>query len=53
MVFFLSLIQMRLESSPRSTLWSVLAALLLGMPALLQPGTVARVFKETLAVLIP
>jgi hypothetical protein len=52
-VLLLSLSQMRLESSPRSTLWSVLGALLLGLPALLRPGTVARVFTETLGALIP
>ena len=52
-VLFLSLIQMRLETSPHSTLWSVLAALLLGLPALLQPGMVSRAFQEVLATLIP
>ena len=52
-VVFLSLIQMRLESSSRSTLWSVLAALVLGLPALLRPGAVAQLFQETLAALIP
>jgi hypothetical protein len=53
LVLLLSLSQMRLESSPRSTLWSVLGALLLGLPALLDPGAVARLCQDALALLIP
>jgi len=53
LVLFLSLFQMWFETSPRSTLWSVLCALVLGLPALLRPGLVARIFQEALATLIP
>lgn len=52
-VLLLSLSQMRLESSPRSTLWSVLGALLLGLPALVRPGAVARAFTGMLTALVP
>ena len=53
LVLLLSLLQMRFQSSPRSTLWSVLSAVVLGLPALVRPGTVARFFQEALAALIP
>jgi len=53
LVLLLSLLQMRFQSSPRSTLWSVLSAVVLGLPALVRPGTVARLFQEALAALIP
>ena len=53
LVLLLSLSQMRLESSPRSTLWSVVGALGLGLPALVRPDAVARVFEQTLTALVP
>ncbi|HVP59683.1 MAG TPA: hypothetical protein VMT11_03970 [Myxococcaceae bacterium] len=52
-VLLLSMSQMRLESRPRSTLWSVMVALALGMPVLVAPGTVARVFERVVVALGP
>jgi len=53
LVLVLSIVQMRLESRPRSTLWSVVVALALGMPVLLAPGAVARGFERILLALGP
>ncbi len=53
LVLLLSMSQMRLESGPRSTLWSVVVALALGMPVLLAPGTVARLFERLVVALGP
>jgi hypothetical protein len=53
LVLLLAVSQMRLEARPRSTLWSVAMALVLGAPILVWPGTVARVLTQALIVLIP
>jgi hypothetical protein len=52
-VLLLSVWQMRLESSPRSTLWSMVAALVLGTPALLAPAWVAHALGGAVAALVP
>jgi hypothetical protein len=51
LVLLLSIVQMRLESRPWSTLWSVVVALALGIPVLVAPGRVARVFERLLIAL--
>jgi hypothetical protein len=51
LVLLLSIVQMRLESRPRSTLWSVVVALALGIPVLVAPGRVARFFERLLITL--
>ena len=53
LVLLLSMSQMRLESRPLSTLWSVLVALALGTPVLVAPGAVARGFERLLLALGP
>jgi hypothetical protein len=53
LVLLLSMSQMRLESRPRSTLWSVVVALVLGAPVLVAPGAVARSFEQLLVALGP
>jgi hypothetical protein len=53
LVLLLSMVQMRLESRPRSTLWSVVVALLLGVPVLVAPATVARLLERLVVALGP
>ncbi len=53
LVLLLSMAQTRLESGPRSTLWSVLVALALGLPVLVAPGVVARFFTGLVVALGP
>ena len=53
LVLLLSMSQMRLESRPRSTLWSVLVALGLGMPVLAAPAAVARLVERLVVALGP
>ncbi|HUM13631.1 MAG TPA: hypothetical protein VLT82_21975 [Myxococcaceae bacterium] len=53
LVLLLSMSQMRLESRPWSTLWSVVIALALGTPVLVAPGMVARVFERVVVALGP
>ena len=53
LVLLLSMSQMRLESRPLSTLWSVVVALALGAPVLVAPGAVARGFERLLLTLGP
>jgi hypothetical protein len=53
LVLLLSVSQMRLESRPRSTLWSMVAALVLGAPALLAPAWVAHALGGAVAALVP
>ena len=53
LVLVLSMCQMRLESRPRSTLWSVAVALALGLPVLVAPGAVARFFEQMVLALGP
>ena len=53
LVLLLSMSQMRLESRPRSTLWSVLVAIALGFPVLVAPGNVARCFERLVIALGP
>jgi|GEM_PF-343693 len=53
LVLLLSISQMRLESRPRSTLWSVLVALGLGLPVLVAPAAVASGFERLLVALGP
>jgi hypothetical protein len=53
LVLLLSMSQMRLESRPRSALWSVAVALALGMPVLVAPGMVARLFERLVLALGP
>ncbi len=53
LVLLLSMSQMRLESRPWSTLWSVVIALALGMPVLVAPGMVARFFERVVVALGP
>jgi hypothetical protein len=45
-VLLLSMAQMRLESRPNSAWWSVGVALALGLPVLVAPGAVARLFER-------
>jgi hypothetical protein len=52
-VLLLSVSQMRLESRPRSTLWSMVAALVLGTPALVAPAWVARTVGGAVGALVP
>ncbi|MGZ3447525.1 MAG: hypothetical protein ACXU88_17700, partial [Myxococcaceae bacterium] len=53
LVLLLSMSQMRLESRPLSTLWSVVVALALGAPVLVAPAAVARGFERLLLTLGP
>src|SRR5215469_11440087 len=53
LVLLLSMSQMRLESRPRSTLWSVVVAIALGLPVLVAPGKVARFFERLVIALGP
>ena len=53
LVLLLSMAQMRLESRPGSTWWSVGVALALGAPILIAPGAVARVFQRVVLALAP
>ena len=53
LVLLLSICQMRLESRPGSTLWSVAVALALGFPVLIAPGAVARLFQRVVEALGP
>src|SRR5215469_18342277 len=53
LVLVLSIFQMRLETRPCSTLWSVVIALALGMPVLVAPAEVARGFQQLLLALGP
>jgi hypothetical protein len=53
LVLLLSMSQMRLEDRPRSTLWSVMIALALGLPILLVPAGVARLFERLVPALVP
>jgi hypothetical protein len=53
LVLLLSMAQMRLESRPGSTWWSVGVALALGAPILVAPAAVARLFQRVLLVLAP
>lgn len=53
LVLLLSMSQMRLESRPRSTLWSVGVALALGTPVLVAPAAVARAFERLVVALGP
>lgn len=53
LVLILSMVQMRLETGPRSTLWSVLVALALGAPLLLAPAATARFFERLVVTLGP
>src|SRR5262249_42893519 len=52
-VLLLSVSQMRLESTPRSTLWSMVAALVLGAPALVAPAWMARMVGGAVEALVP
>ena len=53
LVLLLSMAQMRLESRPGSTWWSVGVALALGAPVLVAPGAVARLFQRVVLLLGP
>jgi hypothetical protein len=53
LVLLLSICQMRLESRLRSSLWSVAIALVLGMPVLVAPAAVARLFERVVLALAP
>src|SRR5215831_21114891 len=53
LVLLLSMVQMRLESRPGSTWWSVGVALALGAPVLFAPGAVARCFQRVVLALAP
>ncbi|HZJ56410.1 MAG TPA: hypothetical protein VFD38_19865 [Myxococcaceae bacterium] len=53
LVLLLSMAQMRLESRPNSTWWSVGVALALGLPVLLAPSAVARLFGRVVVALGP
>ena len=53
LVLLLSMVQMRLESRPGSTGWSVGVALALGAPVLVAPGAVARLFQRVVLALAP
>ena len=53
LVLLLSMVQMRLESRPGSTGWSVGVALALGAPVLVAPGAVARFFQRVVLALAP
>lgn len=53
LVLLLSMAQMRLESRPGSTWWSVGVALALGAPVLVAPGAVARLFQRVVLALAP
>ena len=53
LVLLLSMSQMRLESRPRSTLWSVVVAVALGLPVLVAPGELARFFERLVVALGP
>jgi len=53
LVLLLSMAQMRLESRPGSTWWSVGVALALGAPVLVAPGAVARLFQRVVLLLAP
>jgi hypothetical protein len=53
LVLLLSICQMRLESRPGSTWWSVGVALALGLPVLIAPGAVARLFEWVVLALAP
>ena len=53
LVLVLSICQMRLESRPGSTLWSVAVALALGLPVLVVPGAIARFFERLVLALAP
>lgn len=53
LVLLLSMAQMRLESRPGSTWWSVGVALALGAPVLVAPAAVARFFQRVVLALGP
>ena len=53
LVLLLSMVQMRLQSRPGSTWWSVGVALALGAPVLVAPGAVARFFQRVVLALAP
>jgi hypothetical protein len=53
LVLLLSMAQMRLESRPGSTWWSVGVALALGVPVLVAPGAVAGFFQRVVIALAP
>lgn len=53
LVLLLSMVQMRLESRPGSTIRSVVVALALGVPALVAPAAVARFFEQLVLALGP
>ena len=53
LVLLLSMAQMRLESRPGSTWWSVGVALALGLPVLVVPGAVAGFFQRVVIALAP
>jgi hypothetical protein len=53
LVLLLSMAQMRLESRPGSTWWSVGVALALGVPVLVAPGAVAGFFQRVVVALAP
>ena len=53
LVLLLSMVQMRLESRPGSTGWSVGVALALGAPVLVAPGAVAHFFQRVVLALAP
>jgi hypothetical protein len=53
LVLLLSMAQMRLESRPGSTWWSVGIALALGGPVLIAPAAVARLFQRVVLALAP
>jgi hypothetical protein len=53
LVLLLSMTQMRLESRPGSTGWSVAVALALGFPILVAPAAVARLFQRVVLALAP
>ena len=53
LVLLLSMAQMRLESRPGSTWWSVGVALALGAPVLVAPAAVARFFQWVVLALGP
>jgi hypothetical protein len=53
LVLLLSICQMRLESRPGSTWWSVGVAVALGSPVLVAPGKVASFFQRVVLALAP
>jgi len=53
LVLLLSISQMRLESRPGSTWWSVGVAVALGSPVLVAPGKVASLFRRVVLALAP